>query len=220
MIEITPDRYDSVTGLFPDVGLWASLPKGVIESRQSGRIFVDNMHSPRSALVCHSNGYACVGGEDRGFADQLATGIFRLTELDVIHLAGANSYWQSRIGTLFPDLSEPYKILCYDHQPNDRRPPLSLSLPEACRIERIDKDLAELVANDDDSGLHWYFDSTEHYLEQGLGFAVLRDTDLAGYCFTCFVGGGTSDAQLRVFEPFRRKGLATSLSCRLRDGMP
>ena len=112
------------------------------------------------------------------------------------------------------DSSEPYQMLSYRFDADTYRRQLANlpRLPPGCRIERMTESLVDLIDQDPESGILWYFDSVEHFCEQGLGYVLFEGDEAASYCFTAFVGAGASDPHLATREPFRRKGYATHVT--------
>ena len=111
------------------------------------------------------------------------------------------------------DSSEPYQMLSYRFEENSyKRVSTPTNLAPGCRVERINGSLADLIDQDPESGILWYFDSVEHFCREGLGYGLFEGDNLASFCFTALVGAGWADPQLRTGEPFRRKGYATQVT--------
>lgn len=213
MIELSPADFQRVAPLFEGIQLWPSLPHSVIEQNQTGRIFVDDARAPRAAAVCHATGYSYVGGENESFSDELEQDLLAKVDNDVLHLCGTAGFWQDRLQTFMGDSSHPYRMRSYRLDKNAYRKWSSpTKLAPGCRLERIDASLADLIAQDPDSGILWYFDSVEHFCEQGAGYVLFEGDNLASYCFSVLVGAGRADPQLKTDEHFRRKGYATQVT--------
>ena len=213
MTELPPAHFERVTSLFEGIELWPSLPHSVIEQNQTGRVFVDDVSAPRAAVVCHSTGYSYVGGENESFAEELERDLFGKISNEVLHLCGTAGYWQDRLRTFMGDSSVPYQMLSYRFDKiSYKQLPNLKKLPPGCRMERINESLVELIDQDPESGILWYFDSVDHFSKQGLGYGLFEGNALASFCFTALVGAGWSDPQLKTGELFRRKGYATQVT--------
>ena len=64
--DLPPGSFGTAAPLFRSAGFDRALPDAVFEGRQAGRIFVDDLQSPRAAFLCRT--YDCRVAADPGAA--------------------------------------------------------------------------------------------------------------------------------------------------------
>lgn len=122
-------------------------------------------------------------GAETGVWDQALTSIFHRRDLstDTQHVFG----WKTYSHTL-PLQDTPFTVRSIDAE---------LLRPGTLR------NLAFL-----EQKIRSFWDSTDSFLRQGLGYAAERDGQTVSVCLSAFVADGTHAADLETLEPYRRSG--------------
>ena len=221
--ELTPDQFSGIRPLFAGFDYSLSL-QAAIEGVNPGRIFVDDVESPRTGLALTVEGYLLAGEHDdpeilealRQFLrDSIFTGKVYVNGADSLSLAVHPEAWEARLPELIPTydaLRLPrYQYLC-------RRVALDWqsSLPEGYTLRRIDR---ELLANPDlalsedlgEEEIEAYWGSADHFLERGIGFCVLHGAEEVAHCTADCAAGTQVDVGVFTAPAHRRKGLAAAV---------
>jgi len=221
--ELTPDQFAGVRSLFAGFDYSLSL-QAAIEGVNPGRIFVDDVESPRTGLALTVEGYLLAGEHAdpeilqtlRQFLrDSIFTGQVYVNGADSLSLAVHPEAWEARLPELIPAyeaLKLPrYHYLC-------RRVALDWrsSLPEGYTLRRIDRELLtdpDLALSEDlgEEEIEAYWGSVAHFFERGIGFCVLHGAEEVSHCTADCAAGSQVDVGIYTAPAHRRKGLAAAV---------
>ncbi len=221
--ELAPDRFAGVRPLFAGFDYSLSL-QAAIDGASPGRIFVDEVDSPRAGLALTVEGYLLAGEHDDPaildalrllLRDSIFTGQVYVNGDDSLSLAVHPKAWEARLPELIPT-QEPLKLTRYHYL--CRRASLDWrgSLPQGYALRRIDRDLVAdpglVLPEDFDPGgdIEACWGSVDRFLEQGIGFCALHGGEVVSHCNADCAASGQVDVGVYTHPAHRRKGLAAA----------
>jgi hypothetical protein len=198
--------------LFSGAGFDRALIDSVFEGRQDGRLFVDEPHHPRAALLCRTYDWYIAGdhtaeGLRRFIADAPAeAGVFQT-------LYGLVPVQRGWVGALVEDFGGRLEIIprraFAPHKTPGARPVLArVAAPPAAVVARIDRDLAEQIDHElgEHIGLLW--GGYDPFAHGGFGFCAIVDGRPASAAYAAAVSAGYANVSVGTRESLRRRGLA------------
>jgi len=233
--ELDKRQFETVIPIFdrylPDPMLYA-----VIEGRRSGRVFVDDVSHPgrafvwtesESAYLACSQALAASRTPASGKDDIQFLHAFRYLILDEIipqakdmglHFLSLFSFpdtYPPRLEQLFVEqlpLRTPLNTFAFDEAAFWQHHGDAVNLPEGLALEKLDRkilgqpgcqDLAEEVA------FHW--GSLDAFLDEGIGYGVLRDGDLISWCYVQAFGNKAQTIDIWTNPDDRGEALGTAV---------
>lgn len=181
----------------------------------SGKCYVDNVFSPKNALVCQ-NPFHFIGGKlNTKFAEDI---VCYLPQGAI--LICDDPEWYGFIQT-FPKIKS-RRLTRYkfyrdkNHFDLNKLKEYSESLPEGYTIEYMNRDFShDSFLSDLSKDLLGVFDSTDDYLEKGCGFIVLyEERPVCGASSFSRYDTGI-EIQVDTHPDHRKKGLATAAAAKL-----
>ncbi|MGD2041285.1 MAG: GNAT family N-acetyltransferase [Anaerolineae bacterium] len=219
--ELNPSEFERVRSLFQGFDYSLSI-HAAIEGNNPGRIFVDNVHNPRTALALTVEGYLLAGDPDnletiralrRLFKEKIFTGEVFVNGDWSMSLAVHPEMWEALLPELIPthevERSERYHYLCSTVKFDWRS-----HLPEEYTVRRVDHALlddGQIVFPDvlrgwmDFEEMWW---TKENFLSKGISFVVLRECEVVAWCTPDCVAGDRIDVGVITHPAHRRQGLA------------
>lgn len=207
--------------------------KAIVEGINPGRIFVDNIEDPKSALIWQGNldGYNFVGNannptfnrEIRQFIDQEIIPQAKALGLNWFECIGDHSSWYSVIkNDLFPDKELVswnqfvYTLLPHEHECSS----LSTDLQEYSVVQITN----ELLANESiqnlvflESEILEFWENTSDFFKKGFGFCALHNNQVVSVCLTGFRYKNFHGIDIVTIESYRGKKLAQWVACTYLD---
>jgi len=211
MHELTAPHLDRLRRLVPShrsAGHMATV-HAVIDGLQPGNVFVDDLRSPRSALVFNQSfGFAL--GEAR---PELAAPMLALLLAQPWMSAQATALWCTAPAwgpALRPFFREERSRDEFHFEPT--RVPVAPRLPEGYRLQPLDEDLATRLGNGLDAWVVRTWGGPARLVKLGFGMIVLCGETLVTSCTACALCGhpGEVEAEIAIAtDPaHRQKGLA------------
>jgi len=220
--ELESNEFDRVRPLFQEFDYSLSI-HAAIEGNNPGRIFVNDVNHPRTALALTVEGYLLAGDDSnletngalrRLFKERVFTGEVFVNGDWSMSLAVHPEMWEAKLPELIPthevEKSERYHYLCRTVKFDWRN-----NIPEECTVRRVDRTLlndAEVVFPDvvrewmDFEEMWW---TEENFLSKGVSFGVLREGEVVAWCTPDCVAGDRIDVGVITHPAHRRRGLAT-----------
>jgi GNAT superfamily N-acetyltransferase len=202
----------------------------VIDGRMGGKIFVDDLRSPHTAVVCNSNGFNFAFGQPD--APGLSSTVDWLVSRNTggVALFGSNPEWDAALAALMiPIGAEPTTRLAFELIGIPSAPPL----PDGFQLEPINRIIASRILDGTGTGGYgidpWFIriaGGARAYAALDLGFALTRGDQIASICGVCGLGGGEVELEVGTVPAFRGQGLAVIVSaafmeqCRTRGLLP
>lgn len=220
--ELKSDEFENVRSLFQGFNYSLSI-HAAIEGNNPGRIFVDHVSHPRTALALTVEGYL-LAGDDRNpetnaalrqfFKDRIFTGQVFVNGDESLSLAVHPETWEARLPELIPDYEveklERYQYLCRELKFDWRS-----HVPAGYTVRRVDRALldgAQGFLSDEMRGWinveeEWW--TEDNFLSKGVAFAVLNEGAVVALCASDCVAGDRIDVGIITQRAHRRRGLAT-----------
>ena len=219
--ELKSSEFERVRALFQGFDYSLSI-HAAIEGNNPGRIFVDDVDHPRTALALTVEGYLLAGEHGnletnaalgRLLKERVFTGEVFVNGDSSMSLAVHPETWEKKLPELIPthevEKLERYHYVCralkFDWRDH---------VPEGYTVRRVDRALlhdAELVFPDavrewmDFKEIWW---TEENFLSKGVSFVVLHERQVVAWCTPDCVAGDRMDVGIITHPAHRRKGLA------------
>ena len=218
--ELELQQYERVRSLFQGLD-YQLMTAAVIDGTSPGKIWVDDLDTPTTALLASAEGYCLAGDEDNAAFNQALNDLFRgimgrggliRTDGEALTLVCDKDTWESKLDVVLsgrPPIKELRRYYLFDHQQVDWRS----NLLAGFEIERIDEALLDqpgLAIPDHVTGwicANW--GSTGNLLQTGFGFCTVHSGQSVCWCLADCVSGNACEMGIRTHPDYRRRGLAT-----------
>ncbi|WP_066503445.1 GNAT family N-acetyltransferase [Abyssisolibacter fermentans] len=197
--------------------------KAVIKLNNHGRIFVDNIENPRSAVIWSKGieGYFFIGDENNtvfndslnDFFDKEIIPMSKKFEYNWIEMSGTSDEWNDTIERVFksrPEFGKSYQYI-YTYENLEE---FDLEAPQIeleANIAKIDRDILDSGYENlkflKDNIFAWW-DNIEDFFEKGIGYCIIYRNKIVSSCMTSFVADDWMESHIETVEGYRRKGFA------------
>ena len=221
MIELNKADFPSILPLVTNSNQ-AVIPLSITQGINPGRIFVDQKENPAIVLIWTTVGYYFLFGDPASAnlsqISQIISEIFVPASQDMgetgFILIPSRDDWKPFIASILSG-QEVIEIFRMPHsldkqqflQTMEKLP----NLPKGFEIREIDTDLAKRI------GILASWATIEDFLNNGVGFAIMKDDQLAAYCYSVFLSEDAIEIDVYTNENFRKLGLAKVVSSTLID---
>jgi RimJ/RimL family protein N-acetyltransferase len=212
-------RVDPLRSLFQGFDYSLSI-NALIEGNNPGRIFVDDVAQPRTALALTVEGTLLAGDDTnpatnealrRLFQESIFTNNVFVEDDWGMMLAVHPQSWEAKLPQLIPthqaDVVPRYHYLCREVKLNWRD-----HLPEGYTIHQIDRALLENPAFTIPPAIlakiPTYWRAEDHFLAKGAGFCVVHQNEAVSWCIADCTAGSQIDVGIMTVPAQRRRGLA------------
>lgn len=198
------------------------LPFSIAQGINPGRIFVNQQTNPTIVLIWTTVGYYFLFGDpataNLSQISQTISEIFVpasqvLGETGFI-LIPSNEDWDPTITSILPgkDVIVIYRTPhTIDIQKFSQNLQQQTNLPPGYVLQNVDSFLAEKI------GVLASWASIDDFLNNGIGFTIMKDGQLASYCYSVFSSEDAIEIDVHTNENFRKLGLATIVSSTVID---
>ena len=220
MIELNNSQFEAAEALFRATS-YGSLAAGTLNGSHPGRVLVDRLPHPQSALVCTraGMGYYFLAGQPE---DTFVQALPERFEQDLLP-AQKTAQDNPEILIFFPDTA--WKELLFDafreHKPiliHKKRMVLNPAarqmdlytedpLPPGMQIYDYTQDILDKYPALAEEAVFLY-GSTDSFLKEGLGVCILDGDVLASQCYSVFTGAGEVEISIATAPEYRKRGLA------------
>jgi GNAT superfamily N-acetyltransferase len=198
----------------------------VIAGNNPGWVFVDDLETPRAALVWAQGiqGFYLLGDpESTLFLEDLDAHIDRVLKPRLQNLGVAwfevsgGKNWDAAIENTFRKRNlERSQQWVYTLEPNRGLGASNPAIVGDSRLLKIDRHLfADLPANKAQflqTRLELFWGSLNAFLKAGLGYVLLCGDEIASLCYSGFVWGDTHAIDIETLAIYRRKGYAKAVA--------
>lgn len=220
--ELKPHQFARVRSLFQGFDYSLSI-HAAIEGNNPGRIFVDHVDRPCTALALTVEGYLLAGDDGN---PETNSALSRLLEETIfsgevyvngdwsMSLAVHPETWEDRLPGLIPT-HEAEKIERYHYLCRTLKFAWRDRVPEGYTVRRVDRALlqdtqvvfADVVREWLDVEDMWW--TLDNLLSQAFSYAVLSESEVVSWCTPDCVAGDRIDVGIITHPAHRRKGLAS-----------
>lgn len=204
---LAPDEFRAVLPLLPTAhnAGHMTMVHAVIEGVMPGKVLVDSLERPRSAIVLNDCGFHAALGEPpseplRPLITMIATDLVSAEPGLLIDITGS---WSSILSGVFP----PSYFRNEYHAPAIVPP--SRPVPDGFSLVPITAEIAKKFDGAVDPWVVRIWGGPEAFVAKSFGYATLdANGDLAGFCTSCGIGGGEAEIEIGTNGQFRQRGLA------------
>jgi RimJ/RimL family protein N-acetyltransferase len=212
-------RVDTVRSLFEGFDYSLSI-SALVEGNNPGRIFVDDVAQPRTALALTVEGTLLAGDDTNPTTNEALRQLFKesiFTDKVFVEddwgmmLAVHPQRWEAKLTQLIPthqaDVLPRYHYRCREVKLHWRD-----HLPDGYTVHQIDRALLanpvltvpaailETIAT--------YWRAVDHFLAKGAGFCVVHQNEAVSWCIADCTAGNQIDVGIMTVPAHRRRGLA------------
>ncbi|MBM7579346.1 GNAT family N-acetyltransferase [Jeotgalibacillus terrae] len=219
MKELTEDQFYLAAPLLTEDG--SIEVRAVLDGINKGRVFVDQVTEPASAVVWLGNMDGIfILGEERN--PLFTTKLRECIDLVIgpasiasgVHEAEVLSYhpnWDLVLDDVFGDRpNEKWEQFIYRYPSKESKNP---DCPEGYRVVPIEKALVQ-ASSFSRSLIHekiqTFWSSPEDFYENGIGLCVMKDHEVATICMTGFRAGNVHAIDIETYKAFKKRGLGTT----------
>lgn len=219
--ELEFGEFDRVRALFQGFDYSLSI-QAAIEGNNPGRVFVDDVDEPHTALALTVEGYLLAGDNDnvetnaalgRLFKERVFAGDVFVSDDETMELAVHPLTWESKLSELIPthqaERIERYHYVCRSVRLDWRK-----HIPGGYTVQRVDRTLLEdgqVVFPDavrEWMDIEEMWGTQESFLSKGISFVVLREREVVAWCTPDCVAGDRIEVGIVTHPAHRRRGLA------------
>jgi len=219
--ELKRNEFERARSLFQGFDYSLSI-HAAIEGNNPGRIFVDDVSHPRTALALTVEGYLLAGENGnletngvlrRLFKEKIFTGEVFVNGNWSMSLAVHPETWEAKLPELIPthevEKIERYRYVCRAVRFDWRN-----HVPEGYQVRRVDRALlddgrvvfADVMREWMDVEEMWW--TMENFLSKGVSFVVLHEGEVVAWCTPDCAAGDRIDVGVITDPDHRRRGLA------------
>ena len=218
--QLEPEDFKRVEPLFNAFDYDRSLIGGVLERRQIGRIFCEDVKSPRFAVLYHPGKYGHLAGyPENADLNALVVELPRTLGIDVAVqelFLPRNTSWIAHLRAAFGDRlrSNHYKYFKFTDARVDWIRQWPQRLPEGMQVKRMDNRLALKAQREIGVVTAKTWLSIARFISDGFGFVALgQNGQIAGAISTFAIGEGEAEIDIATHRDHRRRGLASLMGC-------
>jgi RimJ/RimL family protein N-acetyltransferase len=217
--QLDPDTYESVRPLFKGLA-WNLISTAVIEGTCPGDIYVDDVKTPETALIVSPQGYYLAGYEDnQEFNSELRNVLDNTIIPEKIKKGEENislnyypAAWEHTVEIILQG-KYPVKVHGYYYTFSHLRVDWRREVPPGGCVVRVDEALLERtdVKNVDKvtDCTKETWNSSEDFLQHGVGFCLLYEDAVVCWCLTDCVSGTKCEIGIETEPDYQRRGFAT-----------
>jgi GNAT superfamily N-acetyltransferase len=223
MMSLALSKFHSVLSVVSEFCSLNAVQLSVIERKQEGDIFVDDVGNPQCVLVCHIGGFCFLSGDannpllNRGLSDLLLKKLPHQMEGFGPLIMADSEDWYKKLDQMLENRVQTIPRLSFDFYPNKFGPNLNCNnrIPPEFTIRRVNESLFERIGIEFKlAGFFKCWTSFQEFMANGLGFCLLFRDKIVCACLSYSACVSTGDVEITVVtaEEFRNRGLAT-LTC-------
>ena len=213
MIELPASEFTRAIPLLDGIQQ-AVLPYAICQGLNPGRVFLDRLENPRTALIWTPVGYYLLCGDPAQAADMSAISqVLTNTFVPASQAGGENSFilltshetWKDRLPALLPgrEVIEIYRRpFAFDSASFAARGDWRERIPPGFRLQPVDAALAEQL------GMLASWASLDDFLTHGVGFALLQGDQVASACTSVFASRTHVEIDVHTDEKYQHRGFA------------
>ncbi len=198
MYKVKPEEYSNYIKYIDKTACGTVYPYSVAEDFQQGDIFSDS----RSALYWHHSGFAFLYGEcDEKFLDFVSDIMLNTDKRRFILFVTGKS-----VENYFRNIENVSIEQRLFFEYGKDFPPAIPQLPDGFELYEINAELLEKISGNITP--HFFWDSSESFLEKGNGYCIVKENNAAAWAFTAAVSSKETDIRIETNSDYQRLGLA------------
>jgi len=218
MKELEKAQYKIIQPFLNEIDFETAYPYSIVESRQHGRIFVDNVESPNTVLFWHYCGFAyLVGDTDNNDFNfnlcRLLSGEFEDNQRRLILHINDNK-WNEQIIDIMKNMGNIYSneryIFRFDKVQHESQ---KYSVPKCFSVNEINDNILAKLKGKIVPSFSWH--TAEEFLQHGKGFCLIDNKNISCTAFSSGIGNRQMDIGVETNEQYRGKGLGTLVAAEM-----
>jgi GNAT superfamily N-acetyltransferase len=204
------DHYDRARPLFAGLAEMHLNVTAVLKGDCPGKVYVDNLDTPRAALLVTGDGYY-LAGDTQNQAFNAAVNAF-LPRDDYFVLFCDIEVWGPALDTI---LKHTYAVRAgrrYHTFQQPRMPDWQARIPEGFSVQRVDAALLSRELEHGDEvveGIAAGWQTTDLFLQRGFGYCTVHQDTIASWSLVDYVDGARCEIGVNTAWDYRRRGLGS-----------
>ncbi|MBW3623875.1 MAG: GNAT family N-acetyltransferase [Armatimonadetes bacterium] len=181
------------------------LPYAVLEGRQEGRVWVDDPHAPRTALITSISGFHFVFGEVSNVSRILQ--ILSEDPFEFYALFASSSAWRAALNESMTERDQRFGF----HSPPGGTggwPDWRERIPEGYALEPLDERLMEKWYEGLDPWVFGIWGGPEAFARSSFGYGLLHQGRYVSFTAGGAIGNGEVELEVGTDPDYRGRGLA------------
>jgi len=189
----------------------------VLDGNNPGRVFVDDLDSPRTAFMfspegCYLAGNPANDAFNRALNSAIYTGTVFDTKVEALFFVCHPEGWREQLAVVL-DPRQPIEMPRRHYVCRQVKYDWRANVPDGFTVHRIDEPLLNRPELRIPGHLrNWIknnWGSATDFLERGFGFATIHDDEVVSWSLADCTSGTACEIGIHTAEAFRRRGLAT-----------
>ncbi len=232
MILLPGDRFAKLKELIHEVQINNLFARSVIEKHVTGEIFVDDIDNPKTIYVIHPYGMSLLFGNysNVDFNNQFKSNISSQTVGEITYewLQTYPEGWDEVMNNLFGDMIIKHSENNFSNGLIELNTRVNFNFNKE-KYQRLKKKvISEFDLIVETTQVHFdlmpgsvipmkFWDSSEDFLQQGKGFTMLHNGEIASTAYSAYVHEDKLEIGIETIEKYRGLGLAELTCSRLID---
>jgi RimJ/RimL family protein N-acetyltransferase len=179
----------------------------LLEERQEGKVFVDDLDNPRTALLCPASGfYFLYGDADTDCFDRFVPELLAAHLVDLSAVYATSIPWQKKLATL---LRKEFTRVGFEFSAGSAPVDWRDRIPAGLTLETL---TAPVIAKWNPDIMHWVVDvwgGPQGFEARSFGYCLLAEDRIVSIAAACAIGRGEAEIEVATAPDFQRRGLAT-----------
>jgi len=213
MRELKNSEFSNVNQLLNEEKVHCTFAYAVVEGKQQGRIYVDNITEPTCCLIiCRSGKYLVAGDTNStAFNEFLSEYLFnRGNHSNYFDLYSSSHKLVAKLDEILGDnaVKLSRQVFQWDSSNLSSMSKWSEMLPEGFELRKMNAALFEKYSKELDSSYNDLWGTADNFVSNGFGFCILKDNEFVSVCNTYYVREGFAEIDIVTKDEFRRQGYA------------
>lgn len=213
MYELEKADYEKASSLFPDLLDYNLHLVAILEGTQKGTIFVDDVETPKVAIVESPVMVYYLGGSEQD--DAINRELNKRFPDDRDFYCWYEKQWQDKFDIIFKKRFARKAMRRYYRLQKPLIENWEAVLPKNFSIEYVDKQFIERNLKNMDSVKDWYrteWVSSDLFFEMGFGFALVdeKEDTIVSWSLADYVSANRCETGIRTDWDYRRRGFGTA----------
>jgi hypothetical protein len=215
MIELNINEFNKVIPIFEGIDNNRAILFSVIEGNNPGRIFVDEINTPKCALIYTLSNFFYLGGDEKDthFIEEAKIHIIDVLKNGFDKSAVVFSFsdeWRNQLDIALADqgaIRIIRKMFDFDSDAFTAQNNLQDRFESGFILKPID----EAMAQECDVNVDW--GSVTNFIDKSFGFSLLYENQIVSECHVGYIGSGLVELGVYTVENYRGKGYASVTTC-------
>jgi hypothetical protein len=185
-----------------------------VEGKVDGQIYVDHELEPTVCLIVHKYGMALLcGNHESEFFNNSLIGFLNNDSLNNNYAKWLLTYpddWDKKIDLFNANILQIERV---NFKFNSGTIIDKIKIPNDMMLRKINKDIYEKIEGSVVPQSFW--NSAEDFLENGIGYVLLKGDELISFCFSSFIVDNKLELGIETVEKYRNKGYSILVAAKM-----